>query len=95
MTGKVKIRMSSSPSSGTIATNFVLRVAALDAQAGFKHDIQRRKGSKPFMSFASTSNQTVPWTPTSSGTWQFRARYRKTSSGAATGWSQPLTIVVN
>lgn len=96
MTGKIKVRPTASPLSGTTATNFVIRYASVNPSSGFVQDIQRRKGSNPFKQWRyGLSAQTTNWMPASAGTWQFRARYRKTSNGATTGWSQPLTVVVN
>jgi len=96
MTGTIKVRPTSSPSPGTVSTTFVIRVATASPPAGFVEDIQRRKGSNPFRKWKyGITAQTTTWAPESAGTWQFRARYRKTSTGAATGWSQPLTVQVN
>lgn len=96
MRGKVKTRPSITPAAGNTSTVFEVRVAWLNADAGFIHDIQRRKLGKTFRTVTSTTGQTIPWTFSNPGTYQFRARYRKTSgNGAATGWSQPVTVVVN
>jgi plastocyanin len=95
MQGKVKVKPTASPSSGTTATVFTIRVAWVVAPSGFIQDIQRRKHGKTWKPWTSTAGQTVQWTPGSTGTWEFRARYRNTSNGTATGWSQRLTVNVS
>ena len=95
MQGKVKAHMLAQPFSGTTETTFVLRVATVAIGAGFVEDIQRRKqGSGSWKLWRTTSNQTVNWSPSNPGAWQFRARLRKTSNNQATGWSSVIAIGV-
>lgn len=95
--GSVKVKMSVSPASGTTSTNFTIRVATQNAASGFTHDVQRRKKGGTFSTWLSTTSQLVVFNPTPSqkGTWEFRARYRKTSTGETTGWSPTITVTVN
>jgi plastocyanin len=97
MKGSIKVKMSSSPTSGTTSTNFTIRVANQNASPGFTQDVQRRKKGGTFSPWMSTASQLVIFNPAPSetGTWEFRSRYRDTSSGAKSGWSPILTIVVN
>ena len=95
--GTIKVKMSVSPANGTTSTNFTLRVATQNAGSGFTHDVQRRKAGGSFATWMSTTSQLVVFNPTSSqtGTWEFRARYRKTSTGEKSGWSPIITVKVN
>ena len=96
-TGTIKVKMGSSATSGTTSTNFTIRVATANAASGMTHDVQRRKKGGTWSTWMSTTSQTVVFNPTTSqkGTWEFRARYRKTSSGEKTGWSPIVTVKVN
>jgi hypothetical protein len=97
MKGSVKFKMSVSPASGTTSTNFTIRVATQNAFTGFTHDVQRRKHGGTFAAWMNTPSQLVIFNPAPSetGTWEFRARYRKMSTGEKTDWSPILTITVN
>ncbi|HEY8135172.1 MAG TPA: hypothetical protein VIF08_03965 [Candidatus Limnocylindrales bacterium] len=95
--GTIKVKPSISPTSGTTSTNFSLRVATQNAPSGFVQDVQRRKGSGSWSLWQSTNLQLVVFNPAPSenGTWHFRTRYRKTSTGEMTGWSPELAVVVS
>ncbi len=95
MHGLVSVKMKASAKTGTMSTTFVIKVATANAPSGFTHDIQRHVGSAPFAAWISTSAPSVNFTPTSAGTWQFRARLRRLSDSVATGFSPLLTITVN
>ena len=95
MRGSVKVRMRASPSSGTLATDFTIRVANVNAATGFRYDIQQRKQGNSFALWRSITAQTTVFEPTSKGTWEFRARYKRTNDGVATGYSPILKITVN
>ncbi|HUP83829.1 MAG TPA: plastocyanin/azurin family copper-binding protein [Candidatus Limnocylindria bacterium] len=97
MEGTVKVKMSSSPTSGTTSTNFNIRVATVNAGPSRTQDVQRRKHNGTWKAWLSTTSQLVIFNPASSetGTWEFRSRYHNTSNGEMTGWSPTLTIVVN
>ena|SRR5687768_15029573 len=95
--GTIKVKMSSSPTSGTTSTNFTLRVATQSAPSGFVQDVQRRRGSGSWSLWQSVTTQLVVFNPAPSenGTWYFRTRYRKTSTGEKTGWSPALRVLVS
>jgi plastocyanin len=97
MQGSIKVKMSVSPTSGTTLTNFTIRVANQNAQSGFIQDVQRRRHGGSFAAWMTTTGQLVVFNPTSSqtGIWEFRSRYRKTSTGEHTNWSPVLSLTVN
>jgi plastocyanin len=95
MHGTVKVKMSATPSAGPASTTFLIRVATINAPAGFTMDIQKRKAGGAFATWQSTTGQTVPFVPPGTGTFQFRSRLRRLSDGTATGWSPTLSVKVN
>ncbi|MEO6349947.1 MAG: hypothetical protein ABIP53_04775 [Candidatus Limnocylindrales bacterium] len=95
MKGTVSVKMRASPTSGARNNTFAIRAALSNAPSGFVHDIQMRKGSAAFAAWRSTSLPTASFVPPSTGTFQFRARLRKSSDGSATGYSPILQITVN
>jgi plastocyanin len=95
MKGTVSVKMRATPTSGTRNTTFVIRAALSNAPSGFIHDIQLRKVGASFAGWRSTTLQTASFVAPSTGTFEFRARLRKTSDGSATGYSPALRITVN
>ena len=97
MKGKILVKMSASPASGNTATNFTITVGSADAAPGHAEDIQYRKGGAPFTDFISVASKTVTWNPNNNdaGTWQFRTRYRNTSTNEHSGWSPVVTVTVH
>jgi plastocyanin len=95
MHGQIKVRMQATPTSGSASTTFVIRVADINAPAGFKEVIQRRMKGGTWAKWKSTAAQTTTFKTATTGTWQFRSRLQRTSDGKATGWSPWLAIVVS
>lgn len=94
MTGKVKVPMSA-PSSTTVGEAVPLVVATEPIPDGFVEDVQKRKAGGTWKLWRSgVTDESTSWTPSRTGTWQFRARLRKTSNGAHTGWGASITIQV-
>jgi len=95
MTGTVKVRMQVTPPSGSVGTTFAVAVASVAAPSGFVYDIQRKKGSGDSIAWKTgITSKSVTFKPKASGTWSFRSRLRKTSSGAKSGWSPARSISV-
>jgi plastocyanin len=95
MHGQVKVPMQVTPASGSTSTTFQIRVADINAAAGFKEVIQRRMQGGKWSVFKQTAAQTVTFKTAMHGTWQFRSKLQQISTGKATGWSPILTIVVS
>jgi hypothetical protein len=97
MTGKVKVPPTVSPTSGTTATTFTIRVATVVAPAGFVYDVQMKTGSGSFSSFKkSLTTATTTFHPSASGTYAFRSRLRDIgSTPGASGYSPAKTITVS
>jgi plastocyanin len=94
MTGKIKVTMGVSPASGSLNTTFTLTVATANAPTGWTEDIQMRRGTAAFANWKQVTGQTTTFKPTLLGSYDFRARYRRTSDNAATGWSPSLNVMV-
>ena len=92
MTGSVKVKLTfTRNSNGTITVRF----ARVNAASGFTHELQRKNpGQASFVALPSTTGQIYTFTPTTVGSYKFRARYRKVG-GVATGFSPTLSITVN
>lgn len=96
MTGSVQVPARVSPVSGTTSTTFTIYRASISAPVGSVYDVQiKRPGAASFVNWQ--IGQTTPsatFTPDAgAGTYQFRARLRKTSGGAAS-YSPAATITV-
>jgi plastocyanin len=95
MTGTIKVRIQVTPLSGSVGTTFAVAVASVAAPSGFAYDIQRKKGSGDWTAWKTgITSKSVTFKPKASGTWSFRSRLRKTSSGAKSGWSPARSISV-
>ena len=99
MTGTVRVPISVSPATGTTATTFTVTWAVPGAPpAGLVYDVQiRRPGQSAYGPFRSnTTLSSVTWVPNSGpGTYRFRARVKRTSTGKFTGWSVNMPITVS
>lgn len=85
------------PSSVLVNEMIQLRVASSDAPTGFEYQIQRRRPGGTWTMWRQTTGKTTTWTPGigALGEWRFRARTKRLSNGAVSGWSpaRHLTVV--
>jgi plastocyanin len=95
MTGKIAVRIRATPTTGSTATNFVIRVGLANAPSGYTEDIQMRRSGGTFATWRSTTAQTTSFRATSRGTYQFRSRLRHLSDGVATAYGPVLSVTVN
>lgn len=96
VTGKIRVPLQVSPSSGTAVTQFTLRWASSAPPAGYTFQIQRKiPGSTSWTTWLSNRADTSATFTLQSGggTYSFRARLRK-SNGTMSGWSPVATISV-
>jgi plastocyanin len=93
MKGSIGVRMRATPKSGTTSTSFSIQIG-LNSATGFTEVIQMRKGSAAFALWRTTALNTQTFRATSPGTYQFRARLKRTSDGTFSGWSPVLTVNV-
>jgi plastocyanin len=95
MRGSVKVPVRVTPSSGGLNTLFTVRVATVDAPAGFEFVIQRRRNNGAWSTWRTTTEPTQTFDPASSGTWRFRSQLRRISNGATSGFSPADRIEVS
>jgi hypothetical protein len=95
VTGSVEVRIRASQS-GTTQTHFPIRYADVPSvPSNLRFDVQRRKPGgdwKVWLSGVSAQYWTFKTDVT--GVWKFRARVRRTSDNAHSGWSPAFPITV-
>ncbi len=96
MVGKVKVPGAVSPSSGTTSTIFTITLASVPAASGFSYGVQMRVGSGSWTSYATgVTTTTTTFHPSAPGTYSFRSRLFRISTGGASGWSPARTVTVS
>jgi plastocyanin len=95
MHGAIAVKMTSSAHSGTSATTFTLRWATFAAADGRRYIVQKRAPGGTFVPFEATSSPTGTFKTSIKGTWGFRARLKRVSDGAVSGFSPTLSIIVH
>jgi plastocyanin len=91
MKASVKVRLKATKLD---SNSWTVRMASTNAPSGYVHELQRRKqGTSTWFNVpgSPTANATVRFDAASAGTWQLRARFKKTG-GAATGYSPTLNV---
>ena len=96
MVGIIRVPIRVSPISGTTSTTFTIRVATAK-QTGIAYDIQKRKGAGAWRVWKSgvTALLVRFKHPAGGGTWRFRSRVHRISSGARSGWSPARKITIS
>lgn len=97
MRGTVKVPARATPSTGSTSTSFTVRVSTVTAPSGWVYDVQRRKNSGSWVSFRTgTRAPAVAFRAGSlgAGTYYFRARLRRVSTGNASSWSPAARVGV-
>jgi hypothetical protein len=96
MVGKVKVPGMVSPTSGTTATVFTITVATVAAPSGFSYDVQMRIGSGSWATYKTgLATTTTTFQATSAGTYSFRSRLHRASTGGTSGFSPAKTVTVS
>jgi plastocyanin len=95
MTGEIDVSMTASATSGTTSTHFTLHWGSATAPSGFKYIVQKRVPIGTFVSLKSTTAPSGTFTLGTKGTWGFRAKLKRISNGAASGYSPILSITVS
>jgi plastocyanin len=98
MTGLIKVKPTAKPKSGTVTTSFKVTWATAAAPAGDVFDVQvSTPTSGGFVNFlVGTAAMSANYTPPNgTGTYEFQARMRSTSTGSKSAYSPPVTITVS
>lgn len=94
MVGSVKVPITASDTTPQTGQATTLRVRTSGAPAGFRTIIQRKAEGGSFRAWKTISGQTTIFKSSTAGTWRFRARLQRISTGARSGWSPQLVIKV-
>ena len=95
MRGTIAVRMMSSDTSPNVNQLITLTFATSGAPSGFTEIIQKRKAGGTWRLFKKSTGTSVTWTPPKAKTFEFRARLKRLSDGAVTGWSPVLSLTVS
>lgn len=98
MRARVNIPMTVSPSSGSTSTVFTIAWAVGSIPAGFNEDIQYRRNGGAWTNalLNRTGTQVMLQTTIQApGTYDLRARIQNSTSGGASQYSPPVTVVVS
>jgi plastocyanin len=84
------------PASASVGARFLVAWAVADAPAGMVFDAQvRLPGASSWSNWQSgVTARRHPYAAAGAGSYQFRARLRRLDTGAASGWSPPVTVSV-
>lgn len=98
MTGTIRIPVKVTPTSGQTTTSFTLTWSSAAPPSGYVFDVQvKRPGSTSYVNWAlgqtTTSSSFTP--DAGGGTYSFRSRVRKPSTGKTSRWSPPGSISVS
>lgn len=94
MSGKVKVRISVSPTSGPIGTTFTVSVASAQAPTGYSYAPQVKvPGSTSWTSLGNTTATSVSYVASKSGKYLFRSKV-KHGSLAGTAPSPTVSVTV-
>lgn len=94
MTGKVRVPLKAT---ALQSRGWTLRWATGAAADNRDYDVQvRRSGTTTWRSFRSnTDKATGAFTPSATGTWQFRARTSNTDAGKSSAWSPVKAVAIS
>ena len=97
MKGTVGLKDTVTPPSGPVGTKFTVKVATINAPAGFVYDIQKRNPGGSFLDWmlgVTTLSVMFDSTGQPMGTYQFRSRLHNTATGATSGYSPGTSATV-
>lgn len=97
MNGTVEVPVTVSPSSGGVSTSFTVTWASEAAPAGFVYDVQIRRPGDAWVNWRTgvTFSEDTFTPDGGTGTYQFRARLRKTADGTASKYSPASAVSVS
>jgi plastocyanin len=95
MKGTIAVAPTVSPASGVAGTEFTVTVGLGSTPGQFVHEIQVRLNGGAWQPRAASSGSTQTFVTTTTGTWEIQTRMRYLLSGAMTGWSPSVMVVVN
>jgi plastocyanin len=94
MVGSVKVPMQTSDPTPAVNQVITLTVATVSAPAAYTYLIQRKAPGGTFQAWKTITTRTTHFKTGTAGTWRFRARLKRISNGAKSGWSPTLNVDV-
>ena len=95
MTGTIKVQMMASDTTPNVNQLITITFATSGAPSGFTEVIQKRKAGGTWRLYMKSTGTSVNWTPGKARTFEFRARLKRLSDGAVSGWSPTLSLTVS
>ena len=95
MHGKIKVKMTAAPATGTVATTFILTLGNAAVPAGFTHDVAVSRNGGAFTNLPSTTAMNKTFKATATGTYRFHTRLHPTNGALPAAWSPTVSIKVN
>jgi plastocyanin len=96
MTARLRAPLVITPPSGSVNTTFTVRWAPRPLPAGYVAEVERQAPGKTWKTWKSGATKgSAAFTTNVKGTWSFRARLRRVSNGATSGWSQTTHVTVS
>ncbi len=95
MTGTIQVPLTVKPKQGPLGDSFKITWAS-DTLTGYVFDVQRKDpGDTAFSNWKrGVTKRSAMFTPNGTGTYRFRARLRRLSNNAKSGWSVTKTLKV-
>lgn len=95
MTAEVKIRPDAQPASGAVGSTFTITLAQGAPPPAFVLDVQKRNPGGGFQNWMTgVTSASVQFVPDAAGSYEFRSRVRRVSTGGASLYSPPVAITV-
>jgi hypothetical protein len=98
MVGTLKVPLIVTPTSGSVLTRFSIIWASATPPAGFVYDVQIQRPGGSWYSYLYKDSllKSGTFTPdTGVGTYNFRSRLKRSSTGKAANWSEVVAITVS
>ena len=94
MRGTINVRMMASDTSPNVNDLITITFATAGAPSGYIQIIQKRKAGGTWRLYMKSTGTSVNFTPPKVKTFEFRSKLKNINTGAVTGWSPTLSIIV-
>jgi plastocyanin len=96
MHGTVNVPMTATPKSGGTSTTFTITWATAAPGANLVFDVQEKAPGGKYVTIENgVTSQSTSFSPSTTGTYQFRSRERNTSTAGASNYSPALKVVIS
>jgi len=95
MRGDVRVPMKASPKTGGVGTNFTVTWATVAPATDLVFDVQEKAPGGKYVTIQNgVTSLSTSFKPTNAGTYMFRSRVRRVSTGQSSDYSPALKVVV-